>query len=388
MFTNLQPKLAALCLVLSPLAVSAADTAGRLESPAAGSINIGTGNVFGWHCTARQIEVWIDGSRFGTMTPGITRGNVDCSGFENANPRPGYSMQINYNMFVPGRHEVVVFADGVSESSWTFTISQEGLLEIPGSESTQSGIGMISGWHCTAREVEVHIDGRSMGKMTVNSPRQDVRSANPGCSNPLPGYGMLFNYNLLNPGEHYAEVLADGKLQRGWSFRSAQSGNEEFLTGVNRTAELENFPTIGQTAVLAWSEEAQNFVVSDIRDNRFAEGDGTPLSPRLMKLNQRNEITNRGFVNNYKVEMQRGERVRVDVELFYPETEDAYIELCFLTTNLVPEVNPITVRDTRGQLADSRCGTVMEYTALSSGMHVFQFDFGRNGQGSFFPVRY
>lgn len=41
--------------------------------------------------------------------------------------------------------------------AWGSTATAQGVLELP-SEAGESGIGLIAGWHCTAKTLEVQID--------------------------------------------------------------------------------------------------------------------------------------------------------------------------------------------------------------------------------------
>jgi hypothetical protein len=50
----------------------------------------------------------------------------------------------------------------------------EGLLEIPVVDSTESGIGVISGWHCTATRIDIIIDRLSAGKAGSGTSRNDT----------------------------------------------------------------------------------------------------------------------------------------------------------------------------------------------------------------------
>lgn len=51
-----------------------------------------------------------------------------------------------------------------------------GSLENPVAGSTESGIGVISGWHCTASIITATIDGASLGKAGSGTGRGDTAS--------------------------------------------------------------------------------------------------------------------------------------------------------------------------------------------------------------------
>ena len=96
-----------------------------------------------------------------------------------------------------------------------------GSLENPVAGSTESGIGVISGWHCTATNITATIDGASLGKAGSGTGRGDTAST---CGRSDTGYSMLFNYNDLTPGNHSISVYADGQLLETRHFNTVQSG--------------------------------------------------------------------------------------------------------------------------------------------------------------------
>lgn len=66
----------------------------------------------------------------------------------------------------------------------------EGLLENPVVDSTESGIGVISGWHCTATRIDIIIDGLSAGKAGSGTSRNDTTGI---CGRSGSGYSLLYN---------------------------------------------------------------------------------------------------------------------------------------------------------------------------------------------------
>lgn len=260
----------------------------------------------------------------------------------------------------------------------------QGFFENPPAEASVSGLGVISGWHCSASEMEFFIDDISVGTAAVGSKRQDAINA---CGRAEVGYGLLYNFSKLTPGPHVIDVFADGLHIERREFKSVQSGGTPFLTGASKTVEIPGFPAIGETAVLAWSQAAQNFVVTEIRDTRKDAGDGQPLTPKRMQLNGYNEITNRPFVNHYKVELQKDENLALEVELFNGEVQGEVNAECEASANgQTPQRIRVSTED--NIVVAQTCETEMVFTAKTTGLYVFRFDYGRNGQGNFFPVRY
>lgn len=83
----------------------------------------------------------------------------------------------------------------------------QGVLENPSSGSFQSGIGLVSGWKCTATTVTVSFDGGPPLQAAYGTSREDTRSV---CGDANNGFGLLFNWNLLGKGTHTVRALADG----------------------------------------------------------------------------------------------------------------------------------------------------------------------------------
>ncbi len=145
----------------------------------------------------------------------------------------------------------------------------EGLLEIPVVDSTESGIGVISGWHCTATRIDIIIDGLSVGKAGSGTSRNDTTGI---CGRSDSGYSLLYNYNILTPGSHTISAYADGEVFETRQFNTVRSGGEEFLRGVSKTATISDFPSSGRTATLQWSQEKQSFVITGISASPTAVG--------------------------------------------------------------------------------------------------------------------
>lgn len=133
-----------------------------------------------------------------------------------------------------------------------------GSLENPVAGSTESGIGVISGWHCTANNIEVTIDGASLGKAGSGTSRGDTAGI---CGRSNTGYSLLYNYNDLPPGSHSLALYADGELLETRQFNTTQSAGAPFATGISKTATIADFPSSGRTATLQWTQAKQSFVV-------------------------------------------------------------------------------------------------------------------------------
>lgn len=143
----------------------------------------------------------------------------------------------------------------------------QGNLENPQPGSIESGVSLVSGWHCTAKEIVVSVDGVSLGKSGVGSIRNDTAGI---CGHANTGFSLLYNYNIPEPGPHVISVYADGVLMETRNFSTTRSGGVPFLSGTSKRIEAGDFPQVGSTAILDWSQAKQSFVVTEIRRS----GDG------------------------------------------------------------------------------------------------------------------
>lgn len=137
--------------------------------------------------------------------------------------------------------------------------AQEGFLENPRPNATESGIGVISGWHCTAQNITILIDGNSIGKAGSGTTRRDVAGV---CGRADVGFSLLFNYNVLDRGTHTIRVFADATVLAERQFSTVKSGREEFLRGTSKTVNVPDFPSTGAVTTLTWTESTQSFVVT------------------------------------------------------------------------------------------------------------------------------
>ncbi len=143
-----------------------------------------------------------------------------------------------------------------------------GYLENPGDGSSQSGIGIISGWVCDAEEVEIEMT-TARGEVlryeaAYGTERTDVLHAG-ACDSADVGFGMLFNWNILGDGTHTVRALVDGvELGRARATVTTLYGIP-FVMGLTGRYQLEDFPEPGRSVVIEWNQSQQNFVITDIQ---------------------------------------------------------------------------------------------------------------------------
>lgn len=154
-----------------------------------------------------------------------------------------------------------------------------GALDEPPNGGVRSGIGIIRGWVCQDDGAGVQIrilnaDGQRVTSFTApyGSSRRDVpvpdRCEDQRTTNV--GFAVQYNYNLLAEGTYRMQAFVAGE-QVGPSsggqtntFRVVRISNQEFLerTRSGRVS-VEDFPRAGETTVLEWDQQSQNFQIVD-----------------------------------------------------------------------------------------------------------------------------
>ena len=296
-----------------PYAVVVTFVQGYLENPGPESFQSGVGVLSGWVCDADMVEIELNGmpqeAAYGTErldTAGV------CGDVDN-----GFGLLVNWNRLGAGEHTVVASVDGVELGRATVTVttlgaeflrgaagtceaedfprlgervtlvwqqpSQNfviaggsapvgvnragvagvGYLENPGPDSFQSGVGVISGWVCAAALVEVALNG-VLQEAAYGTERLDTQAV---CGDVDNGFGLLVNWNRLGEGEHTVVAYVDGVELGRATVRVTTVGagaEEEFLRGAEGECVVEDFPRLGQSVLLEWQQNSQNFVITDI----------------------------------------------------------------------------------------------------------------------------
>ena len=143
-----------------------------------------------------------------------------------------------------------------------------GVLENPGPESSQSGVGALWGWVCDATMVEIEIE-TAQGEVEpyraeYGMERLDTQDI---CGDTDNGFVLLFNWNRLGAGDHMVTALVDG-LELGRAMvrvtTVGEGDQEEFLAGAMGECVAEDFPHQGQRTRLEWQQNSQNFVITNV----------------------------------------------------------------------------------------------------------------------------
>ena len=284
---------------------------GYLENPGADSFQSGVGVLSGWVCEAEVVELELNGMPQGAAygTERLDTAGV-CGDTDN-----GFGLLFNWNLLREGEHTVVAFVDGVELGRATVTVTtlgQEflrgvagtceaadfptlgervtlvwqqnsqnfviaggnppagaptgrtsaltGFLENPGHNSFQSGVRVLSGWVCDADTVELAIGTAGRQVAAYGTERLDTAGV---CGDTDNGFGLLFNWNLLGEGEHEVVAYVDD-VELGRATVRVTTLGEEFLRGAEGECVVDDFLRLGQSVLLEWQQNSQNFVITDV----------------------------------------------------------------------------------------------------------------------------
>jgi hypothetical protein len=140
--------------------------------------------------------------------------------------------------------------------------AQRAILELPAAGSTQSGIGVVSGWACVADRAEMSINGGPKLKLSGESPRADVAAV---CGHEQAGFGTLLNFNNLGSGSHSIQLYIKGVPVGQPTRFTVVVPAGEFARGLRKEVTVPDFPSAGKSSVLDWREAQQNFGIREVK---------------------------------------------------------------------------------------------------------------------------
>ena len=172
------------------------------------------------------------------------------------------------------RARVAELEDDLATCETPVETDARGALGNPSGGGFRSGIGIISGWVCEAKEVEVRIYRSGALRLTLDVAYGTSRPDTVGeCdhNSPNTGFGMTYNFNHLPEGVHTIRAYADDELigaQQTFEVVHlrpfAANDDNRFLIGLPvAECRVENFPAAGEDTFLLWEESTQNFVIED-----------------------------------------------------------------------------------------------------------------------------
>ena len=145
-----------------------------------------------------------------------------------------------------------------------------GSLENPQKSGFESGVGVVSGWHCDAGIIQIQFDDLDPIEASYGTTRNDTESV---CGDSDNGFALLWAYSLLGPGEHTVRALADGVEFGSATFEVNQLA-EGFLRDLEMRAEMVSLEH-GKEFEVTWQQSKQNFVITNVKDS--------PISVDLLK---------------------------------------------------------------------------------------------------------
>jgi hypothetical protein len=130
-------------------------------------------------------------------------------------------------------------------------------LENPPNGGPVSGIGVVSGWKCTAGTLTYTVDNGPPAQLAYGISREDTKSA---CGHSDTGFIAEQNWNLTGDGQHTIRVYDNGQQFAQATFTVTTLG-VEFLTGQSATCTT---ALAGKETTLSWQENQQNFVITGV----------------------------------------------------------------------------------------------------------------------------
>ena len=136
-------------------------------------------------------------------------------------------------------------------------------LDSPAQGSTQSGIGVVSGWSCLGGHLEVELreaDGTLI--LTDPLPHGAYRpTTQDACGDTANGFSMPMNWGRLQPGAKTLTVSVNG-VERVTRNFSVTTFGEEFITDAGGRCEIADFRD-GQNATFVWEQANQGLVLGE-----------------------------------------------------------------------------------------------------------------------------
>jgi hypothetical protein len=157
----------------------------------------------------------------------------------------------------------IALASALGALALSGTAWSRGNLENPAPGSTLGGIGVFSGWHCSAGTVEIQIDDLEPKLAAYGTTRKDTLEV---CGQEYTGFSLLWNFNILGDGPHTVRALADGVEFDRAEF-AVQTLDGAFIRGLEGETRV-TLPQLGLTAGLAWQQSLQNFTIVDTQPLR------------------------------------------------------------------------------------------------------------------------
>ena len=134
-------------------------------------------------------------------------------------------------------------------------------LDIPAPDSTQSGIGVVSGWSCLGGKLEItfsEADGTHILTWPIphGAERKDTQGT---CGDIYNGISLPINWYHLGPGAKTLALFVNGEKRLTRNF-SVTTFGQEFVTDAGGMCTIADFRD-GQNATFVWQQANQGLVL-------------------------------------------------------------------------------------------------------------------------------
>ena len=137
-------------------------------------------------------------------------------------------------------------------------------LDIPAQGSTQSGIGLVSGWSCLGGHLEVEFseaDGTPI--LTDVLPHGAFRGdTQEKCGDIYNGFSMPMNWSRLGPGAKTLTLFVNGVERVTQNFSITTFGEETYVDDAGGMCTITDFRD-GQNATFVWQQANQGLVLGE-----------------------------------------------------------------------------------------------------------------------------
>ena len=230
----------------------------RLDLPHAGLLHVET---TGWTNTVGS--VWQGGVELGTAELG--------------------GQWYNFRLGVPVQAgSVIIRVSGAHRETFGFYGLDArfiaGQVDQPPPNTVQNGLGMVTGWLCSADPVVLEIDGQPYHPAPLPAPVPEPPSRVVGvggsglalqaaapydlCDDTATGFGLPINWNLLDDGQHTIIARLDG-IEFSRTVVQVATLSEEFVEDAQGTCTVPDFPLPDHSVSLVWQAAGQHFALSD-----------------------------------------------------------------------------------------------------------------------------
>ncbi len=171
----------------------------------------------------------------------------------------GGTYQVTLFEEVPFRGESIFRAENMTAVFPVNTTSAIGGFnaETPKHGSLQSGVGLVRGWVCDAKRIQIQFNSGQLHDVPYGSSRTDTEGV---CGDIDNGYGMVITWSDLGLGQHTMTTYIDGIARSTVDFEVVGLG-EGFFKDLEGTFDLGGFPTEHESVTVQWDEPLQNFIV-------------------------------------------------------------------------------------------------------------------------------